>query len=254
MMPALHSWDDARAAAHGAASALSTESVPVARSDRRVLATDLRARTALPPSDASAMDGWAVSGAGPWRVDAQVLAGEVFEDQLVAGRAVRIATGAAIPSGTTGVLRSEAGRFDDEGRLHGEVRPRQDIRPAGAEAPAGEVLIEAGTTLSPAHVGLAAAAGHDELVVVRRPRAHVLVMGDELLRQGPARHGKVRDSLGVQVPAWLERTGLRRRGGRLGLRHSRGADGGAAGRQRTPIWSSPPGEPPPDPSTSCATG
>ena len=91
--------------------------------------------------------------------------------------------------------------------LHGEVLARQDIRPAGAEALAGDVLIEAGTTLGPAHVGLAAAAGHDDVVVLRRPRAHVLVMGDELLRDGPARDGKVRDSLGGQVPAWLGRMG-----------------------------------------------
>ena len=65
---ALPSWDDARAAAHAAARPLPTESVPVATADRRVLAAPLTARTALPPSDASAMDGWAVAGAGPWRV------------------------------------------------------------------------------------------------------------------------------------------------------------------------------------------
>jgi molybdopterin molybdotransferase len=32
-------------------------------------------------------------------------------------------------------------------------------------------------------------------------------LGDELLQSGPARDGKVRDSLGPQVPAWLERMG-----------------------------------------------
>jgi molybdopterin molybdotransferase len=203
----LPSWDVAREAAHAAARPLTTESIPVARADRRVLASPLRARTALPPSDASAMDGWAVAGAGPWRVGAQVLAGEALDHQIAPGHAVRIATGAAVPAGTTGVLRSEEGRLDADGRLHGVVHPRQDIRPAGAEAQAEEVLVEAGTTLSPAHVGLAAAAGHDDVVVVRRPRAHVLVMGDELLRDGPARDGKVRDSLGGQVPAWLVRMG-----------------------------------------------
>ena len=208
LMPlVLPSWDDARAAAHGAARPLPTEVIPVARADRRVLAAPLTALTALPPSDASAMDGWAVAGDGPWRVGAQVLAGEVHVHQIAPGHAVRIATGAAVPSGTKGVLRSEEGRLDAEGRLQGAVHARQDIRPAGAEALAGEVLIEAGTLLNPAHVGLAAAAGHDDVVVRRRPRAHVLVMGDEILRVGPARDGKVRDSLGVQVPAWLARMG-----------------------------------------------
>ena len=208
LMPlVLPSWDDARAAAHAAARPLPTEVIPVARADRRVLASPLTARTPLPPSDASAMDGWAVAGAGPWWVGAQVLAGELHGHPLAPGHAVPIATGAAVPAGTTGVLRSEEGRLDAEGRLHGEVHPRQDIRPAGAEAPADEVLIEAGTTLNPAHLGLAAAAGHDDVTVMRRPRAHVLILGDELLRDGPARDGKVRDSLGGQVPAWLGRMG-----------------------------------------------
>lgn len=203
----LPDWDVARAAAHAAARVLMPESIPIGEADRRVLAADVRALTALPPRDASAMDGWAVCGAGPWTVGTLVRAGQVQDTALVPGQAVPIATGAAVPAGTTGVLRSEEGRLDDEGRLHGEVRDRQDIRPAGEEARAGELLMTTGTTLTPAHLGLAAAAGHDDLHVVRRPRARVLVLGDELLHDGPARNGKVRDSLGAQVPAWLERMG-----------------------------------------------
>jgi molybdopterin molybdotransferase len=200
-------WDDARAAAQASARPLPSETVPLERADRRVLAAAVHALTALPPRDASAMDGWAVSGPGPWSVGGLVRAGHLHETDLTDGHAVPIATGAALPTGTTGVLRSEQGRLDEQGRLHGDVRDRQDIRPAGEEAPCGELLIGAGTTLSPAHIGLAAAGGHDELVVARRPRARVLILGDELLPRGPAREGKVRDSLGPQVPAWLERMG-----------------------------------------------
>jgi molybdopterin molybdotransferase len=203
----LPEWDDARASAHASGRRLPSESVPIAAADRRVLATDVTALTALPSCDASAMDGWAVSGAGPWTVGTMVRAGQLHEAQLVPGHAVPIATGAAVPAGTTGVLRSEDGRIDAGGLLHGQVREQQDIRPAGEEARLDELLIAAGTTLGPAHLGLAAAAGHDALTVVRRPRARVLVLGDELLQEGPARHGKVRDSLGAQVPAWLERMG-----------------------------------------------
>jgi molybdopterin molybdotransferase len=201
-------WDEARAAAFAAGRALPAEIVPIGRADRRILADDVRARTALPPRDASAMDGWAVCGTGPWRVVADVLAGDVLDRDLVAGEAVVIATGAALPPNATGVLRSEHGEVDGAGALHGRVEPRQDVRPAGEEARAGLLLVEAGTLLTPAHLGLAAAAGHDELLVVRRPRGRVLVFGDELLRSGLARDGKVRDSLGAQVPAWLRRMGV----------------------------------------------
>ena len=202
------SWDDARWAAHAAGRALPAELDAVRRGDRRVLADDLRGRTPLPPRDASAMDGWAVRGPGPWLVVDDVRAGHERVAALEPGQAVTIATGAALPPQTSGVLRSERGTVDGVGLLHGETDDGTDIRPAGEEAALGELLIPAGTLLTPAHLGLAAAGGHDQLAVVRRPRARFLVFGDELLRSGHARDGKIRDSLGAQVPAWLERMGF----------------------------------------------
>lgn len=202
------SWDLARAVANEIPTPVGVEQVPLAAADRRVLAGNVVAATALPPVAMSAMDGWAVAGDGPWQVLGQQLAGQPLVDPLVEGQAVRIATGAAVPQGSLGVLRSEHGRVTPDGVLDGSVRAGQDLRPAGAEAVAGEVLIAAGTVLSPVHLGLAAAGGLDGLVVFRRPRVRVLVFGDELLDRGPARDGRVRDSLGPQLPAWLTRMGL----------------------------------------------
>jgi molybdopterin molybdotransferase len=201
-------WDEAWRAAHEAGRVLPSHVVPVSHGDRRVLAAEIRARTPLPPRHASAMDGWAVCGVGPWRVVDDVLAGQDRLTRLRAGQAVAIATGAAVPPDTSGVLRSERGTVDAAGFLHGAIGDGTDIRPAGEEADLAELLIPAGTVLTPAHLGLAAAGGHDELAVVRRPRATFLVLGDELLRTGQAREGKIRDSLGAQVPAWLERMGF----------------------------------------------
>ena len=69
---------------------------------------------------------------------------------------------------------------------------------------AGEELFPAGTRVTPGLVGLAASCGYDTLPV-RRPRAAVLVFGDELLTRGLPGDGRVRDSLGPSVPAWLRR-------------------------------------------------
>jgi molybdopterin molybdotransferase len=69
------------------------------------------------------------------------------------------------------------------------------------------VLAEAGIDLTPTLLGLLAAAGHDTVTVTRRPRVHVLVLGDEVQASGLPRHGRVRDALGPQVPAWLVRAG-----------------------------------------------
>ena len=202
-------WDDARALAYSAGARLPVEVVPLHAGDRRTLATDLVAGTPLPPHDTSAMDGWAVSGDGPWQVVGHVLAGTVRTTPLLAGEAVSIATGAVPPPGARGILRDEDGQVAPDGTVTGHVLDGQDLRRVGEEAAAGDVLAVAGTVLTPAHLGLAAAAGLDVLDVVRKPLARVLVCGDELMDAGAPRDGLVRDSLGQQLPAWLERLGVR---------------------------------------------
>lgn len=203
MTPTAVSWATARTLAHDAATPLAEEEVALEAALWRRTATDLRALTPLPPLDASAMDGWAVYGPGPWRVVGSAHAGAPPATPLAAGQALAVATGTALPPGADAVLRREDGLVDPGGWLRGAVAAGRDIRPAGEECGAGEVLVPAGSVLDPVRLGLVAAGGHDEVFVVRRPRVRVLVLGDELLQTGPARDGRVRDSLGPQLPGWL---------------------------------------------------
>ncbi|MFC8760167.1 molybdopterin molybdotransferase MoeA [Streptomyces sp. NPDC057193] len=242
-------WPEARAAAvRAGASARAGRAplgVPLARALGQVLAEPLLALTDLPPFDTSAMDGWAVAGPGPWTVreDGAVLAGQVSANLSAAGEAVRIATGARVPTGTTAVLRTEHSRTEDArtedaraedardrteeagaeeaagtGRpragaahvlLHAlrDVVPGQDIRPRGQECRSGDELLPAGTTVTPAVLGLAAAAGYDELPVPSRPRVEILVLGDELLTAGLPHEGLIRDALGPMLGPWLTALG-----------------------------------------------
>ncbi|MER7025991.1 molybdopterin molybdotransferase MoeA [Streptomyces ramulosus] len=190
----------------------------------RTLAEPLAALTDLPPFDTSAMDGWAVSGPGPWDLDRAagddgddgdvrgILAGHAGTT-LADGHAVAIATGARVPDGATAVLRSEHGEVHDRG--DGRVRlaaPRavplgQDIRSRGQECSRGEPLLPAGVPVTPAVLGLAAAAGYDRLTVHPRPRVEVLVLGDELLGSGLPREGRIRDALGPMLGPWLRALG-----------------------------------------------
>ncbi|MGW2701431.1 molybdopterin molybdotransferase MoeA [Streptomyces sp. NPDC001340] len=175
-----------------------------------VLAAPLDALTDLPSFDTSAMDGWAVAGPGPWEIrDEGVLAGHAQPEPLTDGEAVRIATGARIPADTTAVLRTEHGRTDAQGRLHGtrEVSHGQDIRPRGQECRSGDQLLPIGTLVTPAVLGLAAAAGYDTVTAVPRPRVEVLVLGDELLTEGLPHDGLIRDALGPMLPPWLRAMG-----------------------------------------------
>ncbi|GAA2804429.1 molybdopterin molybdotransferase MoeA [Kitasatospora sp. CM 4170] len=178
-----------------------------------VLAEPLTALTDLPPFDTSAMDGWAVCGPGPWRLLAgrTVLAG-VRPEPLPDGTAVPIATGAQLPCGATAVLRREhGGPHPADGLLH-HLAPdplplRRDVRPRGQECRCGEPLLPAGTAVTPAVLGLAAAAGYDTLAVHRRPTVELLVLGDELLDSGRPADGRIRDALGPLLPPWLRAVG-----------------------------------------------
>ncbi len=209
-------WPEARTAAARAAraAARATRRTPVAvpldAALGHTLAEPLAALTDLPSFDTSAMDGWAVAGPGPWAVRGEgVLAGHAEGARLTDGEAARIATGARVPPDTTAVLRSEHGRTDDKGRLHAthEVVHGQDIRPRGQECRGGDQLLAAGTLVTPAVLGLAAAAGYDTLTAVPRPRVDVLVLGDELLTEGLPHDGLIRDALGPMLPPWLRALG-----------------------------------------------
>ena len=172
------SWDDARAVAANSFQVLSSELIEVTQGVDRTLAADAHALCDLPTYATSAMDGYAVAGDGPWRIIGEVKAGLPMKSVLTAGNAVGIATGAVIPLGTYGVIRWELATVD-ENILTGNVSENQEIRPPAHECKAGDVLIQAGTKLNPAMIGLLAAAGLDTIDVVKKPRVALVFLGDE---------------------------------------------------------------------------
>ncbi|MCF3143541.1 molybdopterin molybdotransferase MoeA, partial [Streptomyces platensis] len=219
-------WHTARRLAGRAAPGpLAPETSALGETLGRTLAAPLTALTDLPSFDTSAMDGWAVAGPGPWRLDrpadtseagppSGILAGHAPTEALLDGHAIPIATGARVPSGATAVLRTEHGEvreLSDGGRRLYAPRPAppgQDIRPRGQECRRGDQLLPAGALVTPAVLGLAAAAGYDELTAYRRPRAEVFVLGDELLDEGLPRDGRIRDALGPMLAPWLHALGV----------------------------------------------
>jgi molybdopterin molybdotransferase len=117
-------------------------------------------------------------------------------------------TGAPLPAGATAVLAVEDAVRDGE-LLRGAAPPGRHIRPAAEECAAGEEVLPAGSRVTPAALGLAAALGYDRLLVRPHPRVAALVTGDELVRSGRPGPGKVRDAIGPMLPGLVTRAGGR---------------------------------------------
>lgn len=202
-------WAGARHRAYDAATALPTGTVALDDALGTTLADPLVARVPLPPFDTAAMDGYAVCGPPPWRVVGVVLAGAPPPPPLQPGTAVEIATGACVPSTADAVVPHEAavaGPDGVTGAVSGAVSAGGHVRRRGEECAVGTLLLPAGTAVTPAVLGLAAAAGYDDLVVRRRPRVAALVTGDELARHGLPGPGRIRDAVGPQLRglvAWV---------------------------------------------------
>lgn len=208
---AAHTWEEARQAAFDCAAPIPAGRVPLREALGRTLAADITALQDIPHYASSAMDGWAVNGSGPW-----ILAEP--GQRLAPHQASVIVTGGLIPPGAKAVLRSESGVMskDEDGlpvlTLGGSARPGeprngQHIRKAAEEAVAGEVLVKAGTTLNPAHLALAALAGHDDVSVIGKPVVKLLLTGSEVVEHGLPEAGKVRDTFGPQLASVVEMMG-----------------------------------------------
>ncbi|MGA9659409.1 MAG: molybdopterin molybdotransferase MoeA [Asticcacaulis sp.] len=163
----------------------------------RVLAADVVAGRDQPPFVSSAMDGYAlillpdeVNLTDPFRVIGESQAGAAYKGALHVGEAVRIFTGAPVPSGTTHVIMQEnIEREGDTIRIKAESLPdgnqtKTHIRPQGLDFQIGHTLLMAGERLDAWRLSLAASAGMGVLRVVKKPRIAILCAGNELVPAG----------------------------------------------------------------------
>ena len=200
------SWDQARSAAANLGAYLGSIELPIKEATDRIIAFDAKPLVELPTYETSAMDGYVVAGASPWRLIGEIKAGAPYKEVMKSGEALGIATGAVIPAGAFGVLRWEHATVEGD-LVSGETSERKDFRPAGEEAKLEDLLIAKGSKLNPGRIGLLAASGYDKVEVSVKPKVALLLFGDEIQLSGIPKDGFVRDSLGPQIPAWFEKLG-----------------------------------------------
>jgi molybdopterin molybdotransferase len=180
-------------------SPLDPETVAIDDALGRVLAEDVRAAENVPPFPCSAMDGYAILAGDSGRhltIVGESRAGTPAGQAVGEGEAIRVSTGAAIPTGATAVIpQEEVDRAGEEIGTRAASAPGQHIRGAGEDMRAGALQLTAGSRLTAVELGAAVAAGVGALSVSRRPRVTILCTGDELRAPGePLGPGEIHNS------------------------------------------------------------
>ena len=156
----------------------------------RVLAEPLYAPFEVPAWDNSAMDGYALRAAdlpaagGCLPLAGRIAAGDAAAQALPAGHAVRIFTGAPLPSGADSVVMQEQCRLEGGQVWLPPVQGGEHVRRRGEELAAGTQVLGVGQRLRPQELGLLASFGIDRVAVYRRLRVGLLSSGNELREPG----------------------------------------------------------------------
>lgn len=200
-------------------SPLGTELLPLLRALGRTLAADVTAPLDQPPFDRSPLDGYALRSAdltGADRTHPAVLevvdtlyAGDETKIPVGPGQAVRIMTGAMLPSGSDCVVPQEDTDRGNPVRVFDSLNPFQNYVYQGEDYRKGSLMLKKGTRLDAAALGVLASAGLAEAEVCRRPKVGLLTTGDEVVSPGtPLPAGKIYGSNQMLLAARLAELGF----------------------------------------------
>ncbi len=200
--------------------AITSEELPLMQALGRIVAEDIVSPINVPAHDNSAMDGFAFDGAQlsssplKLRVVGTALAGKAWQGSVLTGECVKVMTGAVMPPGLNTVIAQELTTINTTGIETiieipaGLLQIGDNRRKAGEDLQRGLPALTAGSTLTPAALGLVASLGIVKVKVYRQLRVAYFSTGDEVLSLGDAmREGAVYDSNRYTVFGLLSRIG-----------------------------------------------
>jgi molybdopterin molybdotransferase len=220
------------------------ETVELLRAEGLVLARDVRADRDYPPFDKSLVDGYAVRTSpspgtpgegwgeglpakqqsphpnplpgygerGPsiqLRLIGEVSAGKSFDRPLAPGECVAIMTGAPLPIGADAAVPIErTARAGDVVTVPSGVRSRDCVALRASDVAYDAMVLSRGSLVGPAQLAVLAQVGASAIDVFARPRAAILVTGDEIVDVDRVPAGsQIRDCNSYLLRSLLERLG-----------------------------------------------
>lgn len=171
---------------------LTDESVPVDESCGRILAEDVVAPRDQPPHDRGAMDGYAVrsqdtAGASASNPIKLRIVGKLFPPdrpetaKIGKGECAYTSTGAPLPEGSDALIPVENTRLIEEAiEVVRHVSLGENVSARGGDVKQGQLLFKRGHVVSPQGIGVLLSFGIRKIGVVRKPRAGIISVGDEL--------------------------------------------------------------------------
>lgn len=197
-------------------SSLAAVSLALKEAAGLVLAEDVFALIDIPAYPQSSMDGYAFcfkdfDKKTLLTISGEMQAGAEADLSILPGQAVRIFTGAAVPSGADTVVMQEKVTVTD-GQLQIEdekLLTGGNVRPKGSEIKSGELALEKGSFLSPAAIGFLAGIGITHVNVYPKPTISIIVTGKELQQPGKElQYGQVYESNSATLTAALQQLHL----------------------------------------------
>lgn len=196
--------------------ALPPETVSLADACGRFLAEEVIADSDLPPFDRSQMDGYAVRAADTekapvsLKIVGESAAGNGWHQEMKAGEAVRIMTGAPLPAGADSVQQVELTQdlSPELVEIQQSVSLGRSIVARGSEVKRGAIVLSAGERITPAALATLASFGYAHVKVGKQPRVAVLATGSELVAvdelPGP---DQIRDSNNYSIGSYASLAG-----------------------------------------------
>ncbi|UCD82379.1 MAG: molybdopterin molybdotransferase MoeA [Desulfobacterales bacterium] len=197
-----------------------TESIPLAESAGRILATDIRSDIDLPDFSRSIMDGFAVKGSSTFgasegnpaylTVTGTVAMGESPDIAVGPGEAVRISTGGMLPVGADSVVMVEHTEAIDDTTIevYRSVAPGQNMVTVGEDIKKGEIALTGGRRIRPQEAGMLAALGNQMVTVYKKPIIGIISTGDEIIPVGEVPGpGRIRDINTYTISGLIQEAG-----------------------------------------------